>query len=103
MPTSKMRWPLIALLAATALAVGFVVWQWTPWQMAKTPDPGKTNPWQTLSTTLEFENPWFAITTHDTIARQNQPRVERSYRTSGSPSSLPLPSPNATATNPCFS
>ena len=26
------------------------------------------NPWQTLSTQLEFENPWFAITTHDTIA-----------------------------------
>ena len=26
------------------------------------------NPWQTLSTRLEFENPWFAITTHDTIA-----------------------------------
>jgi len=26
------------------------------------------NPWQTLSTRLEFENPWFAITTHDTVA-----------------------------------
>lgn len=30
-------------------------------------DPGQ-NPWQTLSTQLEFENPWFAITTHQTIA-----------------------------------
>lgn len=26
------------------------------------------NPWQTLTTEVEFENPWFRITTHDTIA-----------------------------------
>ena len=32
------------------------------------PTPPGENPWQTLSTTLEFENPWFSITTHDTIA-----------------------------------
>ena len=31
-------------------------------------DPPEQNPWQTLSTELEFENPWFAITTHDTVA-----------------------------------
>lgn len=30
--------------------------------------PIANNPWQTLSTQLEFENPWFAITTHDTVA-----------------------------------
>jgi ADP-ribose pyrophosphatase len=30
--------------------------------------PASGNPWQTLSTELEFENPWFAITTHDTVA-----------------------------------
>ncbi len=30
--------------------------------------PEGANPWQTLSTRLEFENPWFTITTHDTIA-----------------------------------
>lgn len=37
--------------------------------MATPPDaPEGANPWQTLSTRLEFENPWFAITTHDTIA-----------------------------------
>ena len=30
--------------------------------------PAIENPWQTLSTELEFENPWFAITTHDTVA-----------------------------------
>ena len=37
--------------------------------MATPPDPPEgANPWQTLSTRLEFENPWFAITTHDTIA-----------------------------------
>jgi 8-oxo-dGTP pyrophosphatase MutT (NUDIX family) len=30
--------------------------------------PEGPNPWQTLTTRLEFENPWFAITTHDTIA-----------------------------------
>ena len=26
------------------------------------------NPWKTLSTRLAFENPWFAVTVHDTIA-----------------------------------
>jgi 8-oxo-dGTP pyrophosphatase MutT (NUDIX family) len=26
------------------------------------------NPWQTLSTQLEFENPWFRVTTHATVA-----------------------------------
>lgn len=26
------------------------------------------NPWKTLSTKVEFENPWFRVTTHDTIA-----------------------------------
>lgn len=26
------------------------------------------NPWKTLSTTVEFENPWFRVTTHDTVA-----------------------------------
>jgi 8-oxo-dGTP pyrophosphatase MutT (NUDIX family) len=26
------------------------------------------NPWKTLSTRVEFENPWFRVTTHDTIA-----------------------------------
>lgn len=31
------------------------------------PDP-RLNPWQTLSTRLEFENPWFRVTTHDTVA-----------------------------------
>ncbi len=31
-------------------------------------DPDETNPWETLSTRLEFENPWFAVTTHETIA-----------------------------------
>jgi len=37
--------------------------------MATPPDaPEGANPWQTLSTRLEFENPWFAITTHETIA-----------------------------------
>jgi len=37
--------------------------------MATPPDPPEgANPWQTLSTRLEFENPWFAITTHETIA-----------------------------------
>lgn len=30
--------------------------------------PHGVNPWQTLSTQLEFENPWFRVTTHDTIA-----------------------------------
>ena len=34
----------------------------------RTEIPGGANPWQTLSTQLEFENPWFAVTTHDTIA-----------------------------------
>ena len=29
---------------------------------------GKDNPWKTLSTHLAFENPWFAVTVHDTIA-----------------------------------
>ena len=36
--------------------------------MSDPPDPEEKNPWQTLSTQLEFENPWFVITTHDTIA-----------------------------------
>jgi 8-oxo-dGTP pyrophosphatase MutT (NUDIX family) len=36
--------------------------------MAEPPDPAGSNPWLTLSTRLEFENPWFAITTHDTVA-----------------------------------
>lgn len=37
--------------------------------MATPPEPPEgANPWQTLSTKLEFENPWFTITTHDTIA-----------------------------------
>jgi 8-oxo-dGTP pyrophosphatase MutT (NUDIX family) len=36
--------------------------------MAKPTDPAATNPWQTLSTQVEFENPWFVITTHDTVA-----------------------------------
>jgi 8-oxo-dGTP pyrophosphatase MutT (NUDIX family) len=36
--------------------------------MAKPADPTTTNPWQTLSTALEFENPWFVVTTHDTVA-----------------------------------
>ncbi|MEO7387822.1 MAG: NUDIX hydrolase [Gammaproteobacteria bacterium] len=37
--------------------------------MPQPPDaPVGTNPWQTLSTRVEFENPWFTITTHDTIA-----------------------------------
>lgn len=31
--------------------------------MYKRPDP-----WQTLSTHVEFDNPWFTVTTHDTIA-----------------------------------
>jgi 8-oxo-dGTP pyrophosphatase MutT (NUDIX family) len=31
------------------------------------PDP-RLNPWQTLSTSVEFENPWFRITTHATVA-----------------------------------
>ena len=31
-------------------------------------DPAAPNPWQTLSTELEFENAWFTITTHDTVA-----------------------------------
>jgi len=36
---------------------------------APPPDaPEGANPWQTLSTRLEFENPWFTVTTHDTIA-----------------------------------
>jgi ADP-ribose pyrophosphatase len=26
------------------------------------------NPWQTLSTRVEFDNPWFTVTTHDTVA-----------------------------------
>lgn len=26
------------------------------------------NPWQTLSTQVEFDNPWFTVTTHDTVA-----------------------------------
>jgi 8-oxo-dGTP pyrophosphatase MutT (NUDIX family) len=37
--------------------------------MADTP---RSKPWQTLSTQLEFENPWFRITTHDTIAPDGQ-------------------------------
>jgi len=37
--------------------------------MTPTPDiPDGSNPWQTLSTRLEFENPWFVVTTHDTVA-----------------------------------
>jgi 8-oxo-dGTP pyrophosphatase MutT (NUDIX family) len=36
--------------------------------MAKPADPATKNPWQTLSTELEFENAWFTITTHDTVA-----------------------------------
>jgi len=36
--------------------------------MTKPPDPPEGSPWQTLSTRLEFENPWFTVTTHDTIA-----------------------------------
>lgn len=36
--------------------------------MAKPVDPARNNPWQTLSTELEFENAWFTITTHDTVA-----------------------------------
>ena len=36
--------------------------------MSKPPVPAAGNPWQTLSTDLEFENAWFAITTHDTVA-----------------------------------
>ncbi len=36
--------------------------------MNRPPDPDESNPWQTLSTRLEFENPWFAVTTHATIA-----------------------------------
>ncbi|MEZ5564301.1 MAG: NUDIX hydrolase [Gammaproteobacteria bacterium] len=31
--------------------------------MHKLPDP-----WQTLTTAIEFDNPWFTVTTHDTIA-----------------------------------
>lgn len=31
--------------------------------MRKRPDP-----WQTLSTQVEFDNPWFTVTTHDTVA-----------------------------------
>lgn len=27
-----------------------------------------SNPWQTLSTRVEFDNPWFTVTTHDTVA-----------------------------------
>lgn len=30
--------------------------------------PTDKNPWQTLSTITVFENPWFTVTTHDTIA-----------------------------------
>lgn len=30
--------------------------------------PEDRNPWQTLSTRLEFDNPWFTVTTHDTVA-----------------------------------
>lgn len=30
--------------------------------------PDEQNPWQTLSTRLEFDNPWFTVTTHDTVA-----------------------------------
>ncbi|MDH4022507.1 MAG: NUDIX hydrolase [Gammaproteobacteria bacterium] len=36
--------------------------------MAKPTDPAGRNPWQTLSTEVEFENAWFVITTHDTVA-----------------------------------
>ena len=36
--------------------------------MSDPPDPAEKNPWQTLSTQLEFENPWFVVTTHDTVA-----------------------------------
>lgn len=36
--------------------------------MAKPADPTTANPWQTLSTDVEFENDWFVITTHDTVA-----------------------------------
>lgn len=36
--------------------------------MAKPADPTAPNPWQTLSTDVEFENAWFVITTHDTVA-----------------------------------
>ena len=32
------------------------------------PPADDVNPWQTLSTRLEFENPWFRVTTHDTVA-----------------------------------
>lgn len=31
------------------------------------PEPS-ANPWQTLTTAVEFENPWFRVTTHATIA-----------------------------------
>jgi 8-oxo-dGTP pyrophosphatase MutT (NUDIX family) len=30
--------------------------------------PAPENPWQTLSTQVEFENPWFTVTTHDAVA-----------------------------------
>jgi 8-oxo-dGTP pyrophosphatase MutT (NUDIX family) len=36
--------------------------------MAKPTDAVAKNPWQTLSTELEFENAWFVVTTHDTVA-----------------------------------
>lgn len=28
----------------------------------------RPDPWRTLSTSVEFDNPWFTVTTHDTVA-----------------------------------
>lgn len=36
--------------------------------MSDMDQPAGQNPWQTLSTTVAFENPWFRVTVHDTIA-----------------------------------
>jgi 8-oxo-dGTP pyrophosphatase MutT (NUDIX family) len=55
------------------------------------------NPWKTLSTRLEFENPWFRVTTHDTIAPDgSRPRYGKISFRNKAVAILPLDTENHT-------
>jgi 8-oxo-dGTP pyrophosphatase MutT (NUDIX family) len=55
------------------------------------------NPWKTLSTRLEFENSWFRVTTHDTIAPDgSRPRYGKISFRNKAVAILPLDAENHT-------
>jgi 8-oxo-dGTP pyrophosphatase MutT (NUDIX family) len=55
------------------------------------------NPWKTLSTRLEFENSWFRVTTHDTIAPDgSRPRYGKISFRNKAVAILPLDTENHT-------